>query len=229
MRRRQSVNLPSLLSLLPHLASLGLLSAQPLGRAVTLIVSTYGALAHRNASLLYLLQAIMLAHGNVRNVEFDWGPVQKSCFRFQKQELWPDVSYYDVALSMVPPQWRYIRGPHIRGRGQYSSIRRPKGSGQKLSAGNTQHIIHHTVYNMATGPPVWNAMYMRFFMSPHTYFVQCPSFDWCRKNVQSNLRSKAGAPSSIIRNIQWILSIPFCSLTRTEGEKNWWRKGRLMC
>ena len=71
MRGRQSVNLPSLLSLLPHLASLGLLSAQPLGRAVTLIVSTYGALAHRNASLLYLLQAIMLAQGNVRNVEFD--------------------------------------------------------------------------------------------------------------------------------------------------------------
>ena len=71
MRGRQSVNLPSLLSLLPHLASLGLLSAQPPGRAVTLIVSTYGALAHRNASLLYLLQAIMLAHGNVRNVEFD--------------------------------------------------------------------------------------------------------------------------------------------------------------
>ena len=48
------------------------LSAQPLGRAVTLIVSTYGALGHRNASLLYLLQAIiMLAQGNVRNVEFD--------------------------------------------------------------------------------------------------------------------------------------------------------------
>ena len=62
MRGRQSVNLPSLLSLLPHLASLGLLSAQPLGRAVTLIVSTYGALGHRNASLLYLLHAIMLAH-----------------------------------------------------------------------------------------------------------------------------------------------------------------------
>ena len=178
MRGRQSFNLPSP-PLPPPLglswpAQCSVLSAQPLGRAVTLIVSTYGALGHRNASLLYLLQAIMLAQGNVRNVEFDWGPVQKSCFRFQKHKFWPDVSYYDVALSMFPPQWRYIRGPHIRGRGQYSSIRRPKGSGQKLSAGNTQHIIHHTVYNMATGqwPPCMKCNVHEIFSV--TAYMLCP-------------------------------------------------------
>ena len=75
MRGRQSVNLPSPLPPPPlglsWPAQCSVLSAQPLGRAVTLIVSTYGALGHRNASLLYLLQAIMLAQGNVRNVEFD--------------------------------------------------------------------------------------------------------------------------------------------------------------
>ena len=41
-----------------------------------------------------------------------------------------------------------------------------------------------------------------FSVTAYTCFVQCPSFDWRRKNVQSNLRSKAGTPSSIIRNIQ---------------------------
>ena len=107
---------------------------------------------------------------------------------------------------------------------------------QKVPVKSCRQAIHsissitpYTTWPLGSGHPVWNAMYMRFFLSPHTCFVQCPSFDWRRKNVQSNLRSKAGAPSSIIRNIQWILSITFCSLTRTEGEENWWRKGRLMC